>query len=246
MSSFSHVVALAVGGEKVTNTTKKHPLGIVGEDVFGGRYHYAFSQAAIGAGQVVMQSVGVAANDMDLAVQAAAAVGAQSVSITTGATASVANEYADGILYVNDVDGEGHRYRILNHLADAGSTTMVINLYPNDKIKEALTTSSEVGLMKNPFMDAEIWDANDIDGAYLGVAPTEVADNAYFWVQDQGEAAVLADGTTMVLGKSVEPSDSVDGAATNQDTSAATDHPAIGICINIPAASGDYGMVRLG
>jgi len=224
MSSFSHVVALAVGGEKVTNTTKKHPLGIVGEDVFGGRYHYAFSQAAIGAGQVVMQSVGVAANDMDLAVQAAAAVGAQSVSITTGATASVANEYADGILYVNDVDGEGHRYRILNHLADAGSTTMVINLYPNDKIKEALTT----------------------DGAYLGVAPTEVADNAYFWVQDQGEAAVLADGTTMVLGKSVEPSDSVDGAATNQDTSAATDHPAIGICINIPAASGDYGMVRLG
>ena len=96
MSSFSHVVALAVGGEKVTNTTKKHPLGIVGEDVFGGRYHYAFSQAAIGAGQVVMQSVGVAAND--------------------------------GIVYVNDADGEGHRYRILNHLADDGSTTMVINL----------------------------------------------------------------------------------------------------------------------
>lgn len=246
MSSFAHVVPLAIGGEKVTNTTKKHPLGTVGEDIFGNRYHYCFSQGTIGAGQVTMSSAGVANHDMDLAVQAAAAIGAQSISVTLGATAATANQYADGLIYVNDGPGEGHRYRIKDHLAADASATLKLNLYPNDKVKEALTTADSLcGLMESRYTDVEVFDVDDVDGAYVGIAPTEVADNAYFWCQFAGEAAVLIDTSTVVLGNAVQAESAVDGAVGLFDVSGNTDNSSIGVITLIVAVSTDYGMVIL-
>ncbi len=63
-------------------------------------------------------------------------------------------------------------------------------------------TNSQIGIRTNKFLDAQLWDNTDIDGICLGVAPTSIADNEYFWSQTWGSAALLTNGT-VILGKQV-------------------------------------------
>jgi len=225
---------------------KKHPLGTMAVNVFGDMFRYCFSGEAIGAGQVVMAKAGVANHDMDLATQAAAAIGATSVSVTLGATAATVDQYADGILYVNDGAGEGQKFRVHDHLAADASATLTLNFYQNDKVAEALATATSLcGLSENKYKDVEIYDVNDVDGPAVGVAVVEVADNSYFWAQVHGSCNVLIDSTTVVLGSAVEASSAVDGSVGLADYSANTDQKPIGVVELIVAVSTDYGMIHL-
>jgi len=245
-------VQLSYGAEKETTTTQRHPLGTLGVLPDGRKFRYAFSGEAIGAGQVVMQKMGVANHDMDLVVPAAIAVGAMTMTVTLGATAATVDQYADGYIYVNDGAGEGHIYRIKSagtggggHAAVSSGGAITVNLADDGGVDEALDTNSLCGLMENPYKDCEIWDADDVDGPVLGVAPCEVANDRYFWCQTSGNAAVLIDNTTVVLGSGVGPSVATDGAATLFDTSGAADRQSIGTVALIVAVSTDYGIVKL-
>jgi hypothetical protein len=76
---------------------------------------------------------------------------------------------------------------------------------------KALTTSSQVGLLKNPHNGVEVWDVNDIDGIAAGVPRCDVTANYYFWNQVKGFASVLTNGT-VVLGKNVMTGSTTDGS----------------------------------
>lgn len=256
MSISNNTIYLGWGQDKAVTTDQRHPLGTRGELPDGSVFYYSKAGEAIGAGQLTMQKAGVALHDMDLALQTAAAVGDQSIAVTLGATAATIDQYGDGTIYVNDGPGEGHRYHIKTagvggtagqaHAAVASAGTLTAFLNDNEQVREAMTTAASLlGLMENSYSDVEIFDANDIDGPALGVAPTEIADNEFFWNQTAGDAACLMDATTFVLGSAVEASSSVDGAVTLHDVSANTDREALGTVQLIVAASGDSGMVKL-
>ena len=246
------------GDEKVTSTTEDLglPLGtrLVLPD--GRVFYYAFSQGAIGAGQLCMMVIGAGNHDGDLVVASSASVGDKSVSVTLGATAAAEDLYANGYIFVNDEagtanSGEGHMYKIRQHDAIGSGGTGTFNLMDGDSIKEAWTAdTTQVGLMANEYQNAEVYDANDIDGPPIGVAPAEVADNSYCWLQTWGPANVLQSGVVGVLGKTVVPDPATDGAVSVAALTEATpntgaDQPVVGVTMLIAPVDTEYGPVDL-
>ena len=133
-------------------------------------------------------------------------------------------------------------YAIRSNPAADAAAAVVLTLH--ETVREALTTASESGLVENDYKDVEIYDVDDIDGPALGVAPTEIADNTYFWLQTRGRACVAIQGT-VVVGDAVEASQTTDGAVVNHDTSGTTDQAPVGVVASAVLANGDYGYVHL-
>ena len=235
------------GDEKITSTSED--LGLVIGTRRGlpdGRvFRYAFTDGAAPAGQGVQSSAAVANHDSDLAVAAAAAVGDKSVSVTLGGTAAAEDLYAEGYLFVNDVEGEGHVYKIRQHDAIGSGGTGTINLMDGDTIKEALVAgSSQIGLVASPYMNVIPTPGGAQTGRCVGYAATEIADNAYFWVQTWGEAAVFADGT-LVIFRPIRVSDGTAGAVENYASQTASEEQVVGFATNVLAASTEYQFAFL-
>lgn len=126
---------------------------------------------------------------------AAAAIGANNVVITTlGATAATVNQYANGWLQVDTDPGGGYSYGIDSHLANAGSAALTVNLAKDDTIQVALTTTSRVGLIANPYADVLVTPTT-ATGVIVGVATSVIAAGSYGWLQTQGPCPVLINGT---------------------------------------------------
>ena len=212
---------------------------------------YAFSNGAVGAGKGVQSSIALANQDTDL-VPAAAAVGDKSVTLTFGTSPNTdvtADQYANGYLLVNDVDGEGHVYRIKGkgaHVAAdvSASPAVEIFLQDGDTIATALTTSSEVGLVANPYQDVIITPAGAQTARCVGYTACEVADNTYFWAQTWGEAAVFADGT-LVIFRPIRVSDGVAGAVEEYSSQTDAEEQVVGYATNFLAATTEYQFAFL-
>jgi hypothetical protein len=144
----------------------------------------------------------------NIAVAVAAAIGATSVTVTLGATAATANQYAGGVLIVNDATGEGHTYKIKSHPAADASAALVVTI--EDPIVVALTTSSEVSLIANLYSGV-IVNPTTPTASPVGVAIYPVAANEYGWIQTKGIVSCLNDGGTTV-GLAVAPSQATAGA----------------------------------
>jgi hypothetical protein len=241
------------GDEKVTSTTADFGLTVGTRMVLpdGRVFRYAFSDGAAGAGTGVQSSIALANQDQDL-VPAAAAVGAKSVTITFGTSPNTdvtADQYANGYLFVNNVDGEGHVYRIRGESAHvaadvSASPAVPVYLQDGDTIAEALTTSSKVGLVANPYMNVIPSPGAAQTARTVGFCAAEVADNSYFWAQTWGEAALLADGT-LVIFTPLRVSDGTAGAVEAYDSDAASQEQEVGFATNILAATGDYQFAFL-
>lgn len=242
-----HIVEIPWGEEKEVYTTafggREHFLGQRGMTPDGRMFRWCFSGGAIGAGERVETSPAVAADDQDLAIAVAAAVGATTISVTT-AGAITANLYQDGYIFINDGAGEGHLYAIRSHLAAANAATLVLNLY--ETVREALTTAtSQAGLVKNPYKDVIVGTAGGNAGAVVGVAPTEITNDDYFWAQTDGPAAVLAEDPAMVIGDAIEMGVDVAGAMQLHDVSAETDRRPLGELMQVAPAATDSALVIL-
>lgn len=236
-------VSIPYGQDKQTSTTRhERKLGTIGYTPDGRRFVWCFSDGTIGAGQVATAKVPTAVHDMDLAVAAAAAVGDMTISLTVGAGAITANQFEDGILYINDGAGEGHCYHIKSHPAIASGGTGVFTLW--EPVREALTTATSLaGLMENRHKDCVVSPTTTVNEV-LGVAPTEIADNTYFWAQQSGVAAVLIQGT-VVLGQEVTPSQTTAGAVDAANYAGTAEWPNIGTVCGVVAVDTDYGVIDL-
>jgi len=185
-------------------------LGTVGETPDGKRYRYAENGGvALAPGKVNVAKADVD-NHINRACDVARAVGATTISATLGATAATAEQYKDGYVVVNDAAGEGISYRIRGHAAAASSGVLTVDLYQDEPIKVALTTSSEVSFISNPWKDV-IVSPSAIAHRVVGVNNVTIALDEFGWLQTRGDCAVLSDG---VIAKGVEGilSDAVDGA----------------------------------
>ena len=231
------------GDEKATGTTQLHPLGTSMVLPDGRVYYYGFANGAITAGKICQNAVGIANHDMDLAVNTASA-GDKSLAVTVGGTAVTEDQYKDGLVYVNDGTGEGHTYMIRQHDAINSSAEGTINLYDSDPIKVAFAAATIVGLMKNQYHDFIVYPTTGT-GHAVGVTATDIADDAYGWLQTWGPAAVLCD-VAFVIGNHVRASDGTAGSGEPLDRDGSNENEeSIGVATLIAPVTTDYGVVDL-
>lgn len=221
-----------------TETTKSAPIGTrYCEDFTGRVYRYSENGGGeAGAGKLMVQAVH-STDHSDLA-PAATAAGASSVTVTLGSTGITAGDFDDGWLNVQDQDGEGISYRIKANDTVAASGSAIIDLY--ESVTVALTTSTDVNLVKNLFKDVVISSTDQAD-VPAGVFNVVVAANAYGMIQTWGPAAVWQDdsnaiGDMLVTGTGVAGQVEVDDAA---------GEPLIGIQGPYTGAAADYQLVYL-
>lgn len=216
-----------------TSSTQGTTLGSRVTTGDGRDFRYVLAGAtSLVQGKLQQVSAEVTGNQ-NLAV-AAAAIGATSVVTTTTVTVT-ANQYAGGWLVVTITPGEGYQYQIASHPA---ATSAALTLTLSDPLQVALTTSSRVDLVANPY-NGIIVNPTSATSSPIGVAVYPITNAQYGWIQTAGVASVLADGTVTV-GTSLVASNGTAGAV-----EAFTGVQAIvGIAVS-GIATTDYGPVKL-
>lgn len=241
MSFFPNAINAQYGDEKKTSTDKRWELGKVMVLPDGRMFRYGRASALNVVGNLYQQTLNSAEWD-EIAVEAAAAIGATAVSITNGTAAIAADDFADGFLNVEDDAGEGRVYKISSNLAIAASAVGTINLYPNDPIQIALTTVTTVTLFRNPGVAVLIHQGPPTAALY-GVAAAAIAASSYGWYQFKGPCSVLTSATDPILGKIAMASDTVDGAI-ETFTATGDDEEIVGTAMEA-VATGEYALVNL-
>jgi hypothetical protein len=145
---------------------------------------------------VLVQDAPIVANHQNIAVTAYRAYSANGnvpaqVTVTLGATAVTANQYAGGFVVVNDNNGEGQTLQIASHPAANGSASLVITLEEGATV--ALTSASEVCLLPAHGRDVVI-QPTTVTGAQVGVTLYAIPANAYGFVVTKGVTSCLAAG----------------------------------------------------
>lgn len=202
-----------VAGQPVLSESST-PVHTVGDRLVasGGRaYRYVKAGASALVPGKLYDGPANVANHTNVTVYAAAAIGATSVTVTLGATAATANQYAGGIMIVNDVTGEGYTYEIKSNPAADASATLTLTL--EDALVIALDTSSQVTLIPNQYSGVIIHAATET-GVPLGVAVYPITANYYGWVQTRGPVSLLQDASAGALGQAVAASTTTDGSGT--------------------------------
>ena len=242
------------GQDKEMTEGKKHRIGTRMEFPDGRVFYYGKSAAAITAGKIAMMGgIDHADHIKDLAVPAAYAAGVSQVTVTNSGSAvtgtgrytgdfTTAGTYENGYLFVNDVDGQGQIWQIQDHSSATTSGTITIDFYPNDSVRTALTTSSQVGLAENPYAAVVVWDCDGILGPVVGIPSCDQTSGYYGWYQVKGPAAGLTNGT-FVKGKNVMSGSTTDGCGDVMAYDSSAEF-LIGGCINVGATT-EYSLVDL-
>ena len=243
--SFPNRIYGDFGAEKTTNTTKKRALGTILELPDGREFKYVLNGAgAITSGKLASSAAMIGNHDMDLTT-AAASVGDTSITVTLGATAATKDQYADGYIYTNDGTGQGQVYRIASNPAADGSATLAVTLASNDPVSVALDSTTESGLAVNPYSGIVV-SPTSVTNRTLGVTATDIAANAYGFVQTKGLASVLVSGT-VVAGQPLRVAGAtLAGAAQALDRDGSGENEQeIGVVHNVVAANTDNCLAFL-
>ncbi len=198
-----------------SSATPKHTLGERVTDGFGRKFRYVQAGAvALVVGDTI-QAPAEIANHYGMT-PAAAAIGATSITVTPGATAGAANLYAGGWAMIDTTPGLGYAYPVDSHLAITASVAFVVNLAL--PIQVALTTSSRVTLVPNPYKNVIQAPITTLTGVVVGTAVYPIVATEYGWIQTGGPACVLNKGTTgpglaVVVPGTVAGGVVIDGAA---------------------------------
>ena len=244
--SFPNTVYGKPGWEKVMTSDQRHKLGTRMTFADGRVYRYALdSGAGIAAGRLVQAPATDAADDMDLAWSAGAAVGG--TTITTGTSLTITkDQYKEGWLYTNDGAGEGQIYPIKSNTAVSGAAGCVFTIDDEDGFAIALTaTTSLFGVVYNLY-DGVLVQPTTITNAAVGVSTTTVTASYYTWLQTWGPCALLDTGASWVVGDQLASAETgAAGAAILLDSSGAPDNQSIGYSMYIVPVTTDFGFVNL-
>jgi len=213
-----------------------------------GVYRYAqCGGAAVTIGKLLQQAAIDTNDDADVAVVVdattglAPAVGDTIVSITTPTGGFTKDQYKDGFMYVNTAAGEGARYKIKSHPVLTAAATGVVTLV--DAIEVALTTSSKVGFVKNPYHGVVV-NPTTSTGIPVGVVNHSSFTAAYYaWIKTKGIVNVLTNGV-LVLGKPVAAGITTAGSVDVFDNDGSTNWVLVGICMAVGATT-QYSLVKI-
>lgn len=211
--NFTGPVTITHGATMDFETVQRFPLGTQGVTRDGRKFRYALAGAvALVAGNSI-QGPATVVNHLALT-PSAASLGATQVVATLGATLATANQYAGGYVQVDTTPGNGYMYSVAGHAAVLSAGVITANLDISDPIAVALTSSSRVGFIANPFAGTIQTPVTTATGLVVGVATSAIAIANYGWIQTYGPCAALINGTPAlgahVLGVSGTTAGSVD------------------------------------
>jgi len=203
MANLSGPQISAQSGTFDSTTDQRAALGGSMNAGDGRQFRYCLAGAVdLVAGNVIQSSAIVTAHLANT--PPAVAVGATSFTYTPGAATGVANQYAGGYLQVDTTPGNGYTYQVSGHAAIASATAFTLNL--TDAIQVALTTSSRVGLIANPYRSVIQFPVTTATGSYVGVAPAIITAAQYGWLQTAGICSTLISGTPALGAMVMTPS----------------------------------------
>ena len=191
------------------SSTQLFPLGTMlhyGLNV----YRYGLlGGTAVTAGKLVAHQA-QDSNHLNMTATATTAVGETDISVETGGNDLTLNEYADGYLWANDVNGEGQTMRVKSNPAHDHSSDPSVVITTYDPLATALTTSSQLSLIHNPYSQVVVAPTAEA-GSIAGCTVIDTTADYYAWFTVYGPQAILTEGT-LVLGHNCMRSDSTAGA----------------------------------
>jgi hypothetical protein len=178
-----------------SSATRYHELGF--KATSGGRifrYVQAGATALVVGNALQSQIEDVDHDDITCRVTA---LGATQLLVTTGGSGGALdeNEYQDGYAVIDTTPGLGYVYRIKSHAAIAASTDGALNLEDGETVQVALTASSKITLVANPYRKVIQHPVTTASGVTVGGAIYPVAASEYGWIQTGGPGAGLIAGT---------------------------------------------------
>ncbi len=182
------------------------------------RYRFTLNDGTTEVAGRLYQSSAPITDHTDQNSDVARAVGSVAVSATLGSTSAAQDIYSEGIVHVNDADGEGYAWRIARavangqaHDAVASSGVLTVTLAAGEQVQVALTaSSSQLTFTRNRFHQVIIAPTT-LTGSLAGVSPGVSTTGRYYWGQVAGEAAVLQD-LDLYEGQMVQSSNNTTGA----------------------------------
>ena len=209
MSILSCDPQVAARGLYADSSIQEHTLGEKMVTPDGRVFRYVKAGATALVPGTLQQAPVEITNHQNLAPTANVAIGATSFTVTLGATAVTANQYAGGFVIITTSTGAGYQYRIKSHKAAALSATVQLTL--EDPVLVAfVSASSKVDLVLSPYSGVII-NPTTATSLPVGVAVYPITASYYGWLQTHGPAALLADGA-VVVGTSVVASNATAGA----------------------------------
>lgn len=201
-----------------SSATAYHALGerLVTTDGRVFRYALAGSVALVAGNWI--QSAAQIGNHQNLT-PTAAAIGAEAITVTLGATAAAADFYAGGQAVVTITPGLGQAISIIGNPAAASGATLVLSL--GEPLRVALTSSTRIDLVPNQYRGVIQTPITTLTGTCVGVATYIIAASEYGWLQRAGLCGALIAGTPIVGAAIVVPGTSA-GAAVVDGAAAAT------------------------
>ena len=206
---------IATANPYAEDTTAAFDLGaklIYGNNVY--RY-VGIGGSAVTAGKLLQQPA-VVSDHANMSATAVVAVGETAISVETGGTDITLNQYANGYLWVNDVNGEGQMLRVKSNPAHDHSADPSIVITCYDALATALTTNSQLTLLADPSNDLIVAPATET-GALMGATVRDMAANKFGWAVIKGPAALLTVGTVVAGNAAVRSGGTAGGVAPATD-----------------------------
>jgi len=167
------------------SSTKRHKLGdrlYVGPD----EYRYCYASEGLSAGK---QCTTKFDSDAEDTVTVAHAIGVYDVTVTA-ASAITANQYADGILVVDEGTGAGNTYNVKEHAAIGSSKTGTVTLY-SPLVVAWSASDTDIELVTSRYIVQES-NTGQVETPVC-VPRIAVTSGYYFWGQTRGICGVLQD-----------------------------------------------------
>lgn len=197
MSALSPATQVVAQDMFTTSTTQQHVLGEKAYTPDGRKFRYVRAGAvALVAGEVI-QSPAVVANHVNLTPTAVSAVGDRSVTVTLGATAATADQYAGGYVTVESATtGAGQTLRIKSHPAAASAGTLLLTL--EDSFVVATSGTIIMSLVQSNYNSVIQTPVTTLTGTPVGVAFVAIPALSFGWIVSGGVTGVRANGIQTV------------------------------------------------
>lgn len=179
-----------------SSATPRHAVGVVARSTDGRTYRYVKAGAvALVVGNALQARIEDTAHDAQVC--RITALGATALLMTTEATngALDAQEYAGGFAVIDTTPGLGYIYHIDSHAAIAASTDGTLVLEDDEPIQVALTATSRLTLVNNPYDEVIQHPVTTATNVCVGGCIYPIAISEYGWIQSAGPGAALIAGT---------------------------------------------------
>jgi hypothetical protein len=224
---------------------QQHELGTLGMDKWGNKFRYVKNGAATLVVGELLQEPAEDTNFRSMVCAASQVIGDQQITVTLAGTAVTANQFDEGIIYIESATGIGQQFRIVRHSVQT-STTGACTFYLDRPLKVAITvTTTQVTVRKNPYKGVIEYPITTQTGGAVGVALYAMTAAYFGWIQSGGDCAVLWDtGTNSSNGVSgVGPSSAVAGSVKPQ--TGAEGGIVIGFSREVVSVDSTMGLVHL-